>query len=70
MPWARHSRGGLMQVLVPGLLLWDLQYVCRLLFLLGCWGVRWGGAVLFPRWGQPGWTWVMVGLRPGLLRLV
>lgn len=37
---------------------------------LGCWGVRWGGAVLFPCWGGPGWAGVMVGLRPGLLRLV
>ena len=31
LPWARHSMGGLVQVLVPGWLLWDLGCVSRLL---------------------------------------
>ena len=54
LPLARHGVGGLVRVLVSGWLLRDLRCVRRLLFFLGCWGVRRGGAVLFPCWGQPG----------------
>ena len=39
LPWARHSMGGLVQVLVLGWLLWDLRCVRRFFFVvvfLGC----------------------------------
>ena len=64
LPWARHSVVGLVALGPP---------ICPqvvFFFFLGCWGMRWGGAMLFPCWGHSRWAWVMVGLSPGLLRLV
>ena len=61
--WVGAGPGAGLVALGPGM--------CRqVVGFLGWWGVRWGGAVLLPCWGGPGWAGVMVGLRPGLLRLV
>ena len=58
LPWVRHSMGGLVQVLVPGWLLWDLRCVRRLFFFFRVLGraVGWGGA--FPLLGE---AWVGLG---------
>ena len=57
LPWARHSMGGLVQVLVLGWLLWDLRCV-RLFFFFRVLerAVGWGGA--FPLTGG---AWVGLG---------